>query len=76
MYKLLIALQIILSIIVMASIFMQPSKADGFMNFVSPNTDTYFSKNKVRTSESVLHNITIGSSILIAIVTIAINLLV
>ena len=40
MYKLLIALQIILSIVDMVSIFMQPSKADGFINSVSPKMET------------------------------------
>ncbi|WP_035291989.1 preprotein translocase subunit SecG [Clostridium sp. KNHs214] len=75
MQKLLVAMQIIFSIAIIVSVMMQPSKADGFNNFAAPSQDTFYAKHNIRTSEKVLARITVISSILFAIVTIAINII-
>ncbi|MFD3155871.1 preprotein translocase subunit SecG [Haloimpatiens sp. FM7330] len=75
MEKALIAVQIIAAIIVIVSIMMQPSKNDGFTGFGTGGRETYFTKYKVKTSESVLARITIISSIIFAVVTIAMNII-
>lgn len=75
MQKLLVFLQVVFSIVIIVSIMMQPSRADGFNNFVAPSQETFYAKNNVRTSEKVLGRITVISSILFAIITIAINII-
>ncbi|WP_010236800.1 preprotein translocase subunit SecG [Clostridium arbusti] len=74
MYNLLIIIQIISAIVIIASVLMQPSKMDGFTNFVSGTTDTFFSRNKSKTRESMLAKVTIVFSIIFALVVIAQNL--
>ncbi|WP_373897730.1 preprotein translocase subunit SecG [Haloimpatiens sp. FM7315] len=75
MQKTLVAFQVIVSIMLIASIMMQPSKADGFNNFAAPSQDTFYAKNNVRTSEKVFARITVFTSLLFAIITIAINII-
>ncbi|MDF2503716.1 preprotein translocase subunit SecG [Clostridium sp.] len=74
MHNLLIIIQIISAIVIIASVLMQPSKMDGFTNFVSGTTDTFFSRNKSKTRESMLAKVTIVFSIIFALVVIAQNL--
>jgi preprotein translocase subunit SecG len=73
-HNLLIIIQIISAIVIIASVLMQPSKMDGFTNFVSGTTDTFFSRNKSKTRESMLAKVTIVFSIIFALVVIAQNL--
>ncbi|MGL5616098.1 MAG: preprotein translocase subunit SecG [Sarcina sp.] len=74
MRAVLIALEIILALVIVVSIMMQPSKADALSGFIQGKGDTFFSKNKGRTREAMLVKITIISSVLFAIVTLALNM--
>lgn len=74
MRAVLIALEIILALIIVVSIMMQPSKADALSGFIQGKGDTFFSKNKGRTREAMLVKVTIISSVLFAIVTLALNM--
>lgn len=66
---------IIVSIIVIVSILMQPSKSEGLNSIISGGNDNYFSKNKIRTREKTLEKVTIVSSILFAIIVILMSAL-
>ena len=61
---------VIISIIVVVSILMQPSKSEGLNSIISGGNENYFSKNKVRTREKTLEKVTIVSSTLFAIIVI------
>jgi protein translocase, SecG subunit len=69
----LIVAQVVIAVILVASILLQPSKTGGFGNILSGSSDTFYSKNKPKTAETVLARITIGSSLLFAAVAIALN---
>jgi preprotein translocase subunit SecG len=58
----------------MVSILMQPSKMDGFTNFFSGTTETFYSHNKGKTREAKLARVTIVFSIIFAVVVILQNL--
>ncbi|AJA48882.1 preprotein translocase, SecG subunit [Clostridium pasteurianum DSM 525 = ATCC 6013] len=74
MRNLLIVIQLISAVVIIVSILMQPSKMDGFANFVSGTTDTFFSRNKSKTRESMLARVTIVFSVIFALSVIAQNL--
>lgn len=66
---------VIISIVLIISVLMQPSKANGLSGFIGGGSlDTYYSKNKTRTYESVMARLTVITSILFAVVVIALNL--
>ena len=71
----LIVLQVIFSLVLIASVLAQPSKTQGLAGFISGGSETFFSKNKTRTFESTMIKITIISAILFAAVTIALNMI-
>ena len=74
MHNFLVVIQIIMGICLIAVILIQPSKTDG-LNFISGGaSDSFFSKNKSRTHESLQVKITIVLSIAFAIVTILLGL--
>lgn len=70
-----IVIETILAVVIIASILLQPSKADALSGLIQGQGDTFFSKNKSRTKEAMLVKITIIASILFAANTIAINLI-
>lgn len=72
---LLLVLQIIISVVLIIVVLMQPSKTDGLSGFIGGGSDTFFSKNKSRTSEAALSRITIVCAILFAAIAIAQNIL-
>lgn len=74
MHNLLVGIQILCAIIIMVSILMQPSKMDGFTNFFSGTTETFYSHNKGKTREAKLARVTIVFSIIFAVVVILQNL--
>lgn len=74
MYTFLVVLLVLVSILLVASILLQPSKADGFKGFITGNSETFFSRNKSRTKEAFLVKLTIISAILFAAITIGLNL--
>lgn len=74
MHNLLVGIQILCAAIIMVSILMQPSKMDGFTNFFSGTTETFYSHNKGKTREAKLARVTIVFSIIFAVVVILQNL--
>lgn len=70
----LIVAQVVIAVVLVASVLLQPSKTEGFGNVLSGSVDTFYSKNKPKTAETVLARITIGSAVLFAAVAIALNL--
>lgn len=66
---------VILSVIIIISILLQPSKSEGINSLISGGNENYFAKNKVRTREVTLARVTIVSSALFALVVIAMNMI-
>lgn len=63
----LIILQSIVAIVLIVVVLAQPSKTNGLSGLVSGGGgDTFYSKNKSRTSEALLSRITVISSIIFA----------
>lgn len=73
MHTFLVAAQIIVSLGLIITILKQPGKSDGF-NLVSSGAETFLSKNKTKTYESVLAKSTVILGTLFAIITIALTL--
>ncbi|AYF53514.1 preprotein translocase subunit SecG [Clostridium botulinum C] len=65
--------EIIVGIAIIAVILKQPAKADGF-NLVSSGNDTFYSKNKTKTYESVLAKTTVILAIIFVFITIGLTL--
>ncbi|WP_160675859.1 preprotein translocase subunit SecG [Clostridium sp. C8-1-8] len=74
-YNVLVALEIIVGIIIIVSVLLQPSKADALSGLIQGKSETFFSKNKGRTKEAALRNVTIVASIAFAVITLALNLI-
>ncbi|MCM8711811.1 preprotein translocase subunit SecG [Clostridium sp. SYSU_GA19001] len=71
----LIVALVIISMVLIVSVLLQPSKTSGLSGFIGGgSTDTYYSKNKARTYEAVMARLTVICSILFAAVVIALNL--
>ncbi|MPQ44319.1 preprotein translocase subunit SecG [Clostridium tarantellae] len=76
MREALVVVEAILAIIILIAIMLQPSKADALSGLIQgSNNQSFFSKNKGRTKESMLVRLTVICSILFAINTIALNLI-
>lgn len=70
----LIVALVIISIVLIVSVLMQPSKTNGLSGFIGGGAgDTYYSKNKTKTYESVLARLTIITAILFALVVMALK---
>lgn len=63
----------ILAIALIIVVLMQPSKQDGLRGFIGGAQDTFFSRNKGRTSEVMLQRLTVVLAALIAIVTLLLH---
>lgn len=71
----LLVIEAILAIVIIVSILMQPSKADALSGLVQGSkNETFFQKNKGKTKEVMLARVTLFSSLLFAINTIALNI--
>ena len=74
MHTALLGLEIILSLVVIISALMQPSKSDALSGLIQGSSnETFFSKNKARTKEVILSRITVISMILLACNTMALQ---
>lgn len=72
----LIVLLVIISLVLIVTVLMQPSKTNGLSGLIGGgSSDTYFSKNKTKTREAFLARITIVSAILFALDVIALQLI-
>jgi len=68
MRTLLTILQSIVAIVLIVVVLAQPSKTNGLSGLVSGGaSDTFYSKNKSRTSEALLSRITVISAIIFAV---------
>lgn len=74
MHTALLVLEIILSLVVIISALMQPSKSDALSGLIQGSSnETFFSKNKARTKEVILSRITVISMMLLACNTMALQ---
>lgn len=72
----LLGLQVILGLVVIISVLIQPSKSDALSGLIQGSkTETFFSKNKARTKETLLTRITVVAVALFAVNTIALTLI-
>jgi preprotein translocase subunit SecG len=70
----LLIIDVLVAIVLATSVLLQPSKADGLKGFIGGSSETFYSKNKSRTREAMLAKVTVISSILFAILTLALNI--
>jgi len=76
MNNVLIVFEFILAIIMIGLVMVQQSKTDGLKGLSGGGSqDTFFSKNRSRTGESLLMKVTVVVAILFAINTIAMNII-
>lgn len=73
MHNILTALEVIIGIIIIVSVLLQPSKADALSGLIQGKSETFYSKNKGRTKEAAIRNVTIIASILFAANTLALS---
>lgn len=73
MHTFLVILLVIVSVLLIISVMLQPSKTDGF-NLVSSGAETFLSKNKTKTKESMLAKATVVLAVLFIILTSAISI--
>ncbi|GAA0744638.1 preprotein translocase subunit SecG [Clostridium oceanicum] len=66
----------IISILLIILVLKQPSKTNGLSGFMGGGSDTFYAKNKTRTSESVLSRLTVILSILFAVIVLVQNMIV
>lgn len=72
----LIIVQSIVAIILITVVLMQPSKTNGLSGLVSGGaTDTFYSKNKSKTSEALLSRITVICAVIFAALCVAQNII-
>lgn len=74
MHTFLTAVQVIVGIALIIVVLKQPGKTDGF-NLVSSGADTFYSKNKTKTYESVLAKTTVTLAVIFALATISLTLI-
>lgn len=76
MKNVLLVLEAILGIAIIVTVLLQPSKTDALSGLIQGSkTETFFSKNKAKTKESMLLKLTIVAVALFAVNTIALNLI-
>ena len=76
MQNILLGFEVLLGLVVVITIYMQPSKSDALSGLIQGSTnDTFFSKNKSRTKEAVLVKLTVIFMALFAVNTIVLNLI-
>jgi len=71
----LVVLLVIVSLTMIVAIMLQPTKSDGINSLISGGNQNYFAKNRIKTRETMLARITVVTSILFAIIVMAINLM-
>ncbi|MBZ9689016.1 preprotein translocase subunit SecG [Clostridium estertheticum] len=74
MHSFLVVLQVIISIVIIVTVMMQPSKSNGLSGLIAGSSDTFFAKNKTKTAESVLARITAISAVFFIVITVMLNL--
>ncbi|MCH3965150.1 MAG: preprotein translocase subunit SecG [Clostridium sp.] len=76
MHNFLLILQIIVSILLIAVVLVQPGKTNGLSGFISGGTtESFYSRNKSRTSEAMLSRLTVFLAIIFAVLCVVQNLI-
>ncbi|VYU39447.1 preprotein translocase subunit SecG [Clostridium tertium] len=76
MKNFLLVLEAVLGLVIIISVLLQPSKTDALSGLIQGSrNETFFSKNKAKTKESMLLKLTIITMTLFAVNTIALNLI-
>ncbi len=76
MQNILLAIEVLLGVGLIITVYMQPSKADALSGLIQgASSDTFFSKNKSRTKEAILVKLTYIFMLLFAINTVVLNLI-
>ncbi|MBA5851330.1 preprotein translocase subunit SecG [Clostridium sp. cel8] len=69
-----VIMQVIISVLLIAVVLIQPGKTDGLSGFISGGTtESFYSRNKSRTSEAMLSKLTVILAIIFAVLCIAQN---
>ncbi|WP_333859272.1 preprotein translocase subunit SecG [Clostridium sp.] len=75
MHIFLIIAQLIIGVILIGVILMQPGKTNGLSGFISGGpSESFYSKNKSRTSEAMLSRTTVLLAVLFAVICIVQNM--
>lgn len=75
MHLFLVIAEFVLAALLIVVVMLQPSKSDGLSGLmIGGTTDTFYSKNKSRTSEARLAKATVVISVLFAVVAILLNI--
>ena len=76
MKNVLLVLEAILGIAIIVTVLLQPSKTDALSGLIQGSkTETFLTKNKAKTKESMLLKLTIVAVALFAVNTVALNLI-
>ncbi|WP_315067882.1 preprotein translocase subunit SecG [uncultured Clostridium sp.] len=76
MQNILLAIEVLLGVGLIITVYMQPSKADALSGLIQgASSDTFFSKNKSRTKEAILIKLTYIFMLLFAVNTVVLNLI-
>lgn len=71
----LLIVEFILAVLIIVMVLVQPSKQDGLKGFIGGTQDTFFSRNKGRTKESLYARLTVVFAVLFALNTIALKMI-
>lgn len=66
--------EVIVGIALIVVVLKQPGKSDGF-NLISTGGETFYSKNKTKTYESVLAKLTVVLAVIFTLITVALTLM-
>jgi preprotein translocase subunit SecG len=76
MENILLAIEVLLGVGLIITVYMQPSKADALSGLIQgASSDTFFSKNKSRTKEAILVKLTYIFMLLFVVNTVVLNLI-
>lgn len=74
MHNLLVGLLVIVSITIIVSVMLQPSKSNGLSGLIAGSSDTFYAKNKTKTFESVMAKVTAVSAVAFVIIIAMLNI--
>lgn len=76
MHTFILIMQVIVSVLLITIVLVQPGKTNGLSGFISGgSTESFYSRNKSRTSEAMLSKLTVIFAIIFALLCIAQNMI-
>lgn len=76
MHTFILIMQVIVSVLLIIIVLVQPGKTNGLSGFISGgSTESFYSRNKSRTSEAMLSKLTVIFAIIFALLCIAQNMI-